>query len=88
MTKREDSFCYDLSRFMCYPSSFEIGGASEQLKDAILNITRKNKSIRNKVFEYCEFFVEEGQYNSNIYESADKDKVLEMIKEDYDKVFY
>ena len=88
MTKREEGLCYDLASFMCCPDSIGIGTAADSLVDVIKNITIGNKAIRDKVFEYCEFKVSDGCYNSDAYESDDADEVMSMIKEDYNARFF
>lgn len=88
MTKREIGFCFELARFMCYPDSIEIGGASSQLKDVIREITKGRMPIRKQVLEFCEEFILEGKFDTNAYNTVDNEKVLNEIKEDYDKIFY
>lgn len=88
MTKREIGFCFELARFMCYPDSIEIGGASSQLKDVIREITKGRMPIRKQVLEFCEEFILEGKFGTNAYNTVDNEKVLNEIKEDYDKIFY
>lgn len=88
MTSREKGFCFELARFMCYPNSIEIGGASSQLKDIIREITEGRLLIRKQVFEFCEEFVVDGKYDLDAYNTFDCEEVLNEIKEDYDKVFF
>lgn len=88
MTNRKLGFCFELARFMCYPDSIEIGGASFQLKDVIKEITKGSLSIRKQVFEFLEEFVLDGKYDSDVYETFNHEEVLNEIKEDYDKVFF
>jgi phosphoglycerol transferase MdoB-like AlkP superfamily enzyme len=40
------------------------------------------------IFSNRSFITTEGKYNSNAYETSDKEEVLEMIKEDYNKIFF
>lgn len=88
MTNREKEFCYELARFMCYPNSIEIGGASSQLKNVIRKITDGRMSIRQQVFEFCEEFVLDGKYDVDAYDTFNHEDVLHEIKVDYDKVFF
>lgn len=88
MTNRKLGFCFELARFMCYPDSIEIGGASSQLKDVIKEITKGSLSIRKQVFEFLEEFILDGKYDSDVYETFNHEEVLNEIKEDYDKVFF
>lgn len=88
MTKRELGFCFELARFMCYPNSIEIGGASAKLKDVIREITEGRMQIRKQVFEFCEEFVLDGKYDLDVYDTFNHEDVLHEIKEDYDKVFF
>lgn len=88
MTNREKNFCFELARFMCYPNSIEIGGASSQLKDVIREITEGRVAIRTQVFEFCREFVYDDKYDLDAYDTFDHEEVLHMIREDYAKVFF
>ena len=88
ISKKEEGMCYDLASFLCYPDSIGIGTAADQLVDVIRNMTVGNKTIRDKVFELCEYKVSEGFYNSDAYESDDITAVMSMIKEDYNARFF
>lgn len=88
MTNRELKFCFELAHYICYPNDIEIGGASSQLKNVVRELTKGHKLIRKQVFEFCEEFVLEGHFNSNAYDTSDKEEVLKMMEEDYNKVFF
>lgn len=88
MKNRELNFCFELANYMCYPNGIEIGGASSQLKDVVREITKKNKIIREQVFDFCEEFISKGKFDLNVYETTNKEEVLKMMKEDYNKLFF
>lgn len=87
MNRRQEEFCFYLAKYLCYPNSLEIGGCSEQFLNIIKTMTKGYISIRDRVFEYCTDLVLEDHYNTNIYKGSYRE-VLNMMKEDYNKVFF
>ncbi len=88
MTKKEkQEFCYRLASLMCYPDNIEISGLSERLVDILKTFTKGKKQIREEVLYICKDMVVDGHYDSNAYSEYMKE-TLDMITEDYDKVFF
>lgn len=85
---RKLNFCEELAHVMCYPSGFEIGGISSSLKEVIRTMTVKNASIRKTVLDICKEKVYNDSFDSYAYGLVDPEEVLDMIKEDYDTVFF
>jgi len=91
MTKREEELCGAIADFLCYSEncSFEIGGNDSELLNIVRTITSKRPSIREKVLEYVEYVnLEWDEYNKASFETDDKDEILKMITEDYNRIFY
>ena len=50
-----------LAYFICYPGNgIEIGGVSSQLIDIIRVQTKGNVKLKEKVYEWLEFYIEDG----------------------------
>jgi hypothetical protein len=88
MTKREEGMCYDLASFLCHPDSIGLGDTAYTLVGIIRNITSNNKTVRNKVFEFCEDMVDDGDFDSDAYETTDPEEAMSKIKEDYNVRFF
>ena len=85
---RKLKFIEELADFMCYPSSFEVGGLASALKGVIRTMTVKNASIKKMVLDICKENVYNGNFSSHAYGTDDPEKVLDMIEEDYEVVFF
>lgn len=73
-----------LAYFICYPGNgIEIGGVSSQLIDIIRVQTKGNVKLKEKVYEWLEFYIEDG--DTQIPEYKDD---IQLAFDDYDKVFY
>lgn len=81
MTKREEGMCYDLASFLCYPDSIGLGDTAYTLVGIIRNITSNNKTVRNKVLEFCEDMVDDGDFDSDAYEMTDPEEVRQWVRE-------
>lgn len=49
-----DRFTYEIVGMLQYPDNIHIGCLEEKLKDAIKVITKGNKTIRTKVYEWID----------------------------------
>lgn len=79
-----ESLAQALAYFICYSADgIEIGGCSSQLIDIIRTQTKDNDRLREKVFEWLEFYIEDG--DTQIAEYKDN---MQLAFDDYDKVFY
>lgn len=79
-----EKFAQALAYYICYPGNgIEIGGCSSQLIDIIRTQTKGNDKLREKVFEWLEFYIEDG--GTQIAEYKDN---MQLAFDDYDKVFY
>lgn len=88
MTKKErQDFCYGLANFMCYPDGIELFSVSQKLVTIIRELTRGNKKIREDVLYMCKNMVVDEDYDKSAYSEYMKES-LDMITEDYDKVFF
>lgn len=85
---RKLNFSEELATIMCYPSNFEIGGLSSALKGVIRTMTVKNASIKKMVLDICKENVYEGNFDTHAYGTDDPEKVLDVIEEDYESVFF
>lgn len=73
-----------LAYFICYPADgIEIGGVSSQLVDIVKIHTKGNKKLKEKVYEWLEFYIEDGDTHISEY----KDNI-QLAFDDYDKFFY
>lgn len=86
--RRKLNFSEELADIMCYPLSFEIGGISSALKKVIRTMTVKNTSIKKRVLDICKENIYNGNFDSSAYETNEPEKVMRMIEEDYDAVFF
>lgn len=66
-----------------------VGDISEYLLNIIVRQTKRSKKIRQEVFDWIVAMVEQGLYSWEIFgRDRDKEEIIKMVKEDYDKVFY
>lgn len=73
-----------LAYYICYPGNgIEIGGVSSQLIDIIRTQTKGNDRLREKVHEWLEFYIEDGDTQISEYKDD-----IQLAFDDYDKVFY
>ena len=79
-----EKFAQALACYICYPGNgIEVGGVSSTLVDIIKIQTKGNDKLREKVFEWLEFYIEDG--DTQIAEYKDN---MQLAFDDYDKVFY
>ena len=90
MTKREETLCIEIANSLCHPygTGIEIGGEAESMLEFLRILISGRPSIREKVLEYCEFYIDMGEYSKDMFGTDDKDKVIKMVTEDYDRIFY
>lgn len=75
---------YGLAYFICRPAgNLEVGGVSAQLVDVLRSYTEKNDNLREKVHDYIEIFVEDGDISVDEYDGN-----AQLAKDDYDALFY
>jgi len=88
--KREERFAYDIAELCCNPvGNIKIGEISESLLNIIVHQTQKREKFRQEVFDWIVAMVEQGLYSWEIFgRDRDKEEIIKMVKEDYDKVFY
>ena len=73
-----------LASFICNPADgIEIGGVSSQLVNILQTQTKGNDRLREKVHEWLEFYIEDGDTQISEY----KDNI-QLAFDEYDKVFY
>ena len=79
-----EKFAQELAYFMCNPADgIEIGGVSSQLIDIIRTQTKGNDRLRGKVYEWLEFYIEDGSTRISEYKDD-----IQLAFDDYDKFFY
>ena len=73
-----------LAFYVSHPAdALEIGGVSSQLFEIIKIQTKGNKKLKEKVYEWLEFYIEDGDTQISEY----KDN-MQLAFDDYDKFFY
>lgn len=83
-----NDFTHEIVSALRYPDNIRIGCIEEKLKDAIKVITKGNKTIRTKVYEWIDILVEsELDYDTLTY-GTDVEKAKSDMKSDYDIMFY
>ncbi len=81
---RIEKLAQALAYFICYPGNgIEIGGVSSVLIDIIRIQTKGNDRLREKVHEWLEFYIEDGDTQVSEYKDD-----IQLAFDDYDKVFY
>lgn len=87
--RRLDHFAWDLVYFLRYPQPFEVGSLSIKFKDIIRDLTKGNRTIRKKAFEWIDLTIEDtSDYDVSAYMTTDIEEAKKEIKKDYDTVFY
>lgn len=87
MNKTEER-AYHIARFISSPADgIEIGGVSSQLLDIVKTITINNTKLKDRVFDWFEYLVEEGNYSTKLF-GTDNEQALQEMKKDYIRVFY
>lgn len=73
-----------LAFYITHPAdALETGGVSSQLFEIIKIQTKGNKKLKEKVHEWLEFYIEDGDTQISEY----KDN-MQLAFDDYDKFFY
>lgn len=87
--RRLDEFAWELAYFLRFPKPFEIGSLSVYLKDIIRILTKGNRSLRKKVFEWIDMSIEDTtDYDVGTYMITNIEEAKKEIKNEYDIVFY
>ena len=75
--------------FLRYQQPFEVVSLSINLKDIIRGLTKGNRTIRKKAFEWIDLTIEDtSDYDVSAYMTTDIEEAKKEIKKDYDTVFY
>lgn len=79
-----ENFAQALAYFICYTGNgIEIGGVSSQLVNIVKIQTKGNDRLREKVHEWLEFYIEDGDTQISEY----KDNI-QLAFDNYDNFFY
>ena len=80
---RIENLAQSIAFYVCNPSdSIEIGGVSSQLLDIVKIQTKGNKKLREKVREWIEFYIENGETTIQEYK-----RDIQEAFDDYDRYF-
>lgn len=86
--RRLDEFTWNLVCFLRFPQPFELG-LPTILRDVIRVLTKGNRTLRKKAFEWIDLTIEEtSDYDVSAYMTTDIEEAKKEIKKDYDTVFY